>query len=369
MQIHDDFIFHLDEPLEDFTKGSKKLRGWIAAQNQVHDIRLRGATERPLTLEERPDVRRAFPNFPFAIGYVGEVGPKDVRSDSLHFSFATAGTTRHAAEFLGTPPSPAAWPARVVASIRWGIARAALRLARTPAARWSAAVAAYVREIEIARRGLFRRLEADRLIDLFAEHFPDAFVLQIGASDGVVGDPLVGGFEKTRWRGILVEPVPYLCEALRQRYADRAGIEVVQAAVSAQDGEARLYRLRDIPGHTPAWFAHLGSLDLAVLEKHRASIPDFDALLVAETTPTVRLQTLLDRYSVTQVDLLVVDTEGHDFEILREVDFTRVRPVVLMFEHQHLSAADKHAAYRLLKANGYDCRETPEGDAIAWRSF
>ena len=65
----------------------------------------------------------------------------------------------------------------------------------------------------------------------------------------------------------------------------------------------------------------------------------------------------------------MIDTEGHDCEILRALDFTRFRPVLLMFEHQHLSANDKAAAYALLETHGYNFKETPEGDAIAWRKL
>ena len=72
--------------------------------------------------------------------------------------------------------------------------------------------------------------------------------------------------------------------------------------------------------------------------------------------------------SALDAGLNVIDTEGHDLEVLRQVDFARIKPLLLMFEHQHLSRSDKAAAYGLLQANRYACRETREGDAIAWRT-
>jgi hypothetical protein len=89
--------------------------------------------------------------------------------------------------------------------------------------------------------------------------------------------------------------------------------------------------------------------------------------MIEERVPTARLDSLLARHGISQVDFLVIDTEGHDFEILRSLDFARVTPTLLMFEHQHLSVADKQNAYGLLAAAGYEFRETAEGDAIAWR--
>jgi FkbM family methyltransferase len=139
------------------------------------------------------------------------------------------------------------------------------------------------------------------------------------------------------------------------------------AAVSTRDGEASLYRLREMPNETPQWFNQLATLDREVLLKHRDSIPNIESLIVEERTPTVRLETLLARHCIERVDLLVIDTEGHDYEILRDFDFAHFRPIMLMFEHQHLTPNDKVAAYSLVKANGYELKETPEGDAIAWR--
>ncbi|MFL6520742.1 MAG: FkbM family methyltransferase [Chthoniobacterales bacterium] len=369
MQSHANFVFHLDEPREQFRARRVRLRGWITTQEKLSDLQLLGETDRPLKLEERPDVRRAFPNYAFATGFDDEVEPRDVRDEALHFSF-NAGSAQHTAiERLAPPPPAPPWPARFLAHIRRTVALLRLRFARDPHSRWDAALSAFLLEVEINRGTDFRRDETDRLIALFAEIFPDAFVVQIGANDGTAGDPLLEGFRTTRWSGLLVEPVPYLYETLVSRYRDRPGIQMECAAISTRDGEAPLYRLRSIPGRTPEWFNQLASLDREVLLKHRSSIPEIDSLLVEEHVPTVRLDTLLTRHGISRIDLLVIDAEGHDFEILRTLDFTRFKPTLLMFEHQHLSDTDKQAAYTLLKTAGYDFRETPEGDAIAWRKL
>jgi len=368
MQTHGDFIFHLDEPRELFLAERTPLRGWITAERELSDLRLCGQTERKLKLEDRPDVRWAYPNYSFAIGFHDEVELRDFQEGALHFSFAVGGAPNTAVEHLSPPPRPSG-PARAWAKVRRFFALLRLRSALDSSSRWNAGLSAFLLEVQITRGAGFRRIESDRLIALFADIFPDAFVVQIGANDGVVGDPLVGAFSKTRWRGLLVEPVPYLYEALVARYRDRPGMRVERAAVSAIDGEAPLYRLRTVPGKMPEWFGQLATLNREVLLKHRPSIPEIDSLLIEESVPTVRLDTLLERHGVTRIDLLVIDTEGHDFEILRALDFTRFRPVLLMFEHQHLSANDKAAAYALLQTHGYKFKETPEGDAIAWRKL
>jgi FkbM family methyltransferase len=369
MQAQGDFLFHLDEPREQFRAGRMPLRGWITAQRELSDLRLCGQTARTLKLEARPDVRRAFPNYSFATGFHDEVEPRDLDAGALRFSFAIGGSPNTAIEHLPPPPSTPPGLSRTWANFCRSIAWGRLRIARNSRSRWNATLSAFLMEVRISRGVGFSRNEIDRLIALFAGVFPDAFVVQIGANDGTAGDPLVDAFSKTRWSGLLVEPVPYLYETLVARYRDRPGVRVERAAVSTKDGEALLYRLRSDPGKTPEWFNQLATLNREVLSRHRQSIPDIDALLIEERVPTVRLDTLLARHGVSRIDLLVIDTEGHDYEILRMLDFRRFRPVLLMFEHQHLSADDKVAAYALLERHEYNFKETAEGDAIAWRKL
>jgi FkbM family methyltransferase len=369
MQSRANFVFHLDEPREQFGARRVRLRGWITTQEKLSNLRLSGRTERSLKLEGRPDVRRAFPNYAFATGFDDEVEPGDLRDGALHFLFNTGGAPNTAIERLPPPPRPPPWPTRLRAQFRRFFALLRLRFARDPRSRWNAALSGFLLQVEINRGTDFRRDESDRLIALFAEIFPDAFVVQIGANDGTAGDPLVEGFRKTRWSGLLVEPVPYLYEMLVARYRDRPGIQFECAAISTRDGDAPLYRLRSVPGQTPEWFNQLASLDRDVVLKHRSSIADIDSLVIEERVPTVRLDTLLARHEIAVIDLLVIDAEGHDLEILRTLDLTRFKPTLLMFEHQHLSESDKQAAYALLRMAGYDFRETAEGDAIAWRKL
>ena len=369
MQAQGDFIFHLDEPREQFRAGRTPLRGWVATQKELSDLRLCGQRERRLKLEERPDVLRAFPNYSFATGFHDEVEPHDLEGSALHFSFSVGGARNTAVEHLSPPPLAPSGPARLWAKFRLFLARRRLRSAPDSPARWNAALSAFLLEVQLARGSVFGRVETDRLLALFADVFPDAYVVQIGANDGFTSDPLAEAFSKTRWSGLLVEPVPHLYETLAARYRDRPGVRIERAAVSTHDGEAPLYRLRTVPGKTPEWFSQLATLNREVLLKHRSSIPEIESLLIEEPVPTLRLETLLTRHGVSRIDLLVIDAEGHDSEILHALDFTRFRPVLVMFEHQHLSANDKAGAYALLAKQGYSFRETPEGDAIAWRKL
>jgi FkbM family methyltransferase len=157
-----------------------------------------------------------------------------------------------------------------------------------------------------------------------------------------------------------------LADALSARYAGRPDIAIERCAISDSDGETDIFRLPNDPG-APAWFQQLASLDRSVIAKHGHSIPDIEARIVAERVPVLSVATLLKRHRIQRIDLLVIDTEGHDYRILRQFDLGALHPIVLLFEHQHLSKEEKASAFNLLRLNRYEWADTPEGDVIAWR--
>jgi len=53
------------------------------------------------------------------------------------------------------------------------------------------------------------------------------------------------------------------------------------------------------------------------------------------------------------IDLLHIDTEGYDYEILKQFDFVRNQPGMVIFEHSHLSDADYSSATAMLISFGY----------------
>jgi len=67
---------------------------------------------------------------------------------------------------------------------------------------------------------------------------------------------------------------------------------------------------------------------------------------------------LLDRRCVERIDVLHVDAESCDYEVLKQIDFERFRPKLILYEHRHLKADDRNAATALLSEEGYrliDC--------------
>lgn len=176
----------------------------------------------------------------------------------------------------------------------------------------------------------------------------NVFVIQIGSNDGCTHDPIFRLMqENPSYRGLFVEPVPYLFEKLQRNYGWREGLLFENAAIN--DGSTQPFywvdpdARQEIP-ELPDWFDQLGSFN----ERHIRGVPGIADILLRYRRVTdvkgMSMQELLDRHGITRFDVLHIDTEGYDWQVLRQVDFARYTPRVVLYEHKCLSAEEKACA-------------------------
>ncbi|WP_007511888.1 FkbM family methyltransferase [Pseudofrankia saprophytica] len=185
-------------------------------------------------------------------------------------------------------------------------------------------------------------------------------VVQIGANDGEMGDPLHDVIVSYGWRGVLVEPLPHLFTALRNTYRDTPGIACEQTAVGTENGSMTMYTVPWKPGD-PVWAIGLSSFRRDVILESANLMPDIAERIEEVTVPVMRLDTLLAKHQINHIDLLQIDTEGYDYEILKQIDFSRTwAPRHLIYEACHLGdslekarAILRDAGYQVFPA-GYD---------------
>jgi FkbM family methyltransferase len=187
--------------------------------------------------------------------------------------------------------------------------------------------------------------------------------LEIGSSDFNTLLPLC----KNGWKGILVEPIPILAENIQKKIAAE-GLQaaVVNMAVSDHDGELQM---RKILGHehlglvdSPTcsdnfesiWFRGTSYVDLSSTgEKY--GIPNNEHLSFEDiTVKCIKLNTLIEKLEIDNIDFMQIDVEGHELHILENYDF-RIRPMIIKVEHEHMAAngRDLKDIVELLKENKY----------------
>jgi hypothetical protein len=53
--------------------------------------------------------------------------------------------------------------------------------------------------------------------------------------------------------------------------------------------------------------------------------------------PCFTFNTIIKEQGVESIDYLIIDTEGHDYNILMNIDFSIIKPYSIKFENKHMS--------------------------------
>ncbi|MBM3971935.1 MAG: FkbM family methyltransferase [Planctomycetes bacterium] len=171
---------------------------------------------------------------------------------------------------------------------------------------------------------------------------PNLTFLQVGAFDGLHNDALSPIAQAYGLRGIIVEPQPGAFERLKACYAGQPQIALVNAAIANENG------MRDFYTRT-GQASPLASFSREHLLKHKVP-PD---QIVCQQVRCCTLVSLLKEHGFDRLDLLQIDAEGYDYEVIRTIDFSAIRPAIIRFEHVHLSSTDANACVELLASQGY----------------
>lgn len=205
------------------------------------------------------------------------------------------------------------------------------------------------REILGARYGQLQQADPAFLFAMLQHDKVPVFFLQIGAMDGVSFDPLHPHVKAYGWKGILVEPLPDMMQRLQANYADQPDLIFDNVAITEQDEMRTLYRI--LP--ETAEKAQLPSWVLGMSTFVPGKLDDYKSYVIEQPVTCLSLNTLLKKHNPQKIDVLQIDTEGYDFKILRQFDFTRYQPSIINLEYVNLSPAEKVDCQTLLQAQGY----------------
>jgi FkbM family methyltransferase len=161
-------------------------------------------------------------------------------------------------------------------------------------------------------------------------------IIQIGSHVGNTCNDPIFNIVDNNTKLILVEPVPFLFEKLKNNYAKKFGntqnIIFINKAVSNFIGEIEM----TVPSEKndfsklPDWASQLASVNSAHATGHIPSL--LVEKIIVETTT---INEIVKTYNIKQIDLLHTDTEGHDYIILMNYTF-EIKPKKIMFEHKHM---------------------------------
>lgn len=187
--------------------------------------------------------------------------------------------------------------------------------------------------------------------------------VKVGAHDGITGDPCSDILiADARWKGLLIEPVPYLFARLKENFSNSARFALEQVAVGPKASKSTFYCMaaeakESLPG-LQDFFDQLGSFDKQHIFKHYENLEgELEAFIREIEVEVLPLPDILQRNHIQDCHLLHIDTEGYDYKVLSTLNFSVTRPFVLFIEHKHLDDSERKELLRLLHKNNYIVRD------------
>mgnify|MGYP003346703478 CR=1 FL=1 len=170
--------------------------------------------------------------------------------------------------------------------------------------------------------------------DIYFDFFgfkKDGIFLEIGAYDGESISNTVF-LADIGWTGVYVEPVKEYYEKCLNRHKNNSNIKVFNCLVGDSESESVIYKGGDLStskkeivdffNNGPLGWAH-GS--------HNGTKEIVNQL----TLDTILKKSLLDS---KKIDLLIIDTEGNEWNIIKNFDFNKINIKMLIIEMHETSA-------------------------------
>ena len=172
----------------------------------------------------------------------------------------------------------------------------------------------------------------------------EIFFVQIGANDGKTGDPIYEIVStSSKWKGILVEPLPFLYERLTENYSMRSGLIFEQSVISDAKKTVDFYFINPTTNQVfdlPWYYEQISSLSQEHIIKHLGEkiIP----YIQKKQLQALSFNDLLAKhqYDSRKIDFLHIDVEGYDYQIARQVDLRNSLPQMILVEFRHLNYYD-----------------------------
>lgn len=175
-------------------------------------------------------------------------------------------------------------------------------------------------------------------------NYEKGFFIECGANDGVSQSNTLLLEQKLNWSGLLIEPGLdnfNKCKHIRPKC-----IVENYALVSSEYTESTIEGNFNNPSHNglmnsingyPSYF---NEEMIFWANKFRQENTSFPAKVQCAT-----LQYLLDKHGINKVDFFSLDVEGYEIEVLKGLDFTKIRPSYILIE------TTTHEYYREIVTN------------------
>lgn len=195
--------------------------------------------------------------------------------------------------------------------------------------------------------------------------------LQIGANDGISHDPFREFMIRPNARGVAVEPVPDYFAVMRKNYVAYSQVIPENCGVGYPAGHLPFYAFQSDYIASKGGSKELAGLAGFAREKLLACIGADETpedCIRELIIPVQTVEGLMTKYEFDQFDCLFMDCEGYEENILTHMDFDRVRPNIIVYEHTHYKDGGERIMAHLA-ARGFNFTRLTHDTVATSRSF
>ena len=172
---------------------------------------------------------------------------------------------------------------------------------------------------------------------------------------------------------LLVEPVPHNISAIKENLKEFKNIHLEPVAVASvrETKDFFFVKSTSINKLKKHWASVIGSFNKNHLLNHRTKRflieeDDIDKIPIK----TVKFEDLVKKYSITEIDKILIDIEGYEYEILKDMDLKKVRINSILFEYKHFDGYQKtgeklEEILKKFEENNYKTSKVDEENILA----
>lgn len=168
-------------------------------------------------------------------------------------------------------------------------------------------------------------------------NFDKGFFVEAGANDGINQSNTLYYEKYHDWRGILIEPIPHLAKKCKM---NRPKAIIENFALVPFD-----YRKNEIEMR----YCGLMSLIKGAMKSEKEELNHIKNGCKLQNIETYRLKvpvstlsSILEKHSVSKIDLLSLDVEGSEIDALKGIDFDKHRPTFMLIEARYRQEIDSY---------------------------
>ena len=193
----------------------------------------------------------------------------------------------------------------------------------------------------------------------------------IGAHIGVHIKNEVENFKKEKI--LLIEPVPHNIEAIKKNLLEYKDIIIEQLSLGDKKELRDFYFIKEesISKLKKHWASGIGSFNKDHILNHKSKRfqlkeEDIEKMSIR----CVRFEDLINKYAINSIEKLLIDVEGSEYQVLKDIDLKKVNIKKIIFEYKHFDDYFKQGVkldeiINKLEKNNYKITKLDEENILA----